>query len=64
MGEPEAFKILKEGILKLNDKTFEIIKHPSGFCDGCYFLDKSCPTLATKVCCTGGVVFKEIKNKI
>lgn len=59
MGEPEACEALRNGFIEINNKKYTIIKHPQGFCDGCCFLDKNCPILAHKVCCTGGVIFKE-----
>lgn len=60
MGEPEAIKAIKEGFIEIDNKIFLIEKEPHGWCDGCYFLDsKYCPTMARKICCTGGMILKE-----
>jgi hypothetical protein len=58
MGEPEAYKALKEGFIIVNNEVYTIEKHPKGWCDGCCFYQNlDCPDLARKTCCTGGVIF-------
>lgn len=59
MGEPEAIKAIKIGIVDINGETFTIEKEPHGWCDGCYFLDKHCPSIAKHICCTGGYILKK-----
>lgn len=38
----------------INNKPFIVEPNPIGSCDGCYFLEKNCPTLARKYCCSNG----------
>lgn len=66
MGEPEAYKALRDGFIIVDDEVYTIEKQPKGWCDGCYFYEEQskakdygiqCPDLAQKTCCTGGVIF-------
>lgn len=59
MGEPEAIQAINKGYVEIENKIYNIIKHPKGWCDGCCFYAGSgcCPALALKICCTGGVIF-------
>lgn len=62
MGEPEARKAIEEGTVILNNKAFSIEKEPRGSCEGCFFQDYDiCPSLARKICCTGGNILKLIE---
>lgn len=59
MGEPEARKAISEGTVILDNKVFSIEMEPKGSCDGCYFQGCDvCPSLARKICCTGGNILK------
>lgn len=46
MGEPEAYKALEEGYIRVDGKVYNM---------------EICPSIAKKVCCTGGVIFHERK---
>ena len=60
MGEPEAYKALEEGYIRVDGKVYNMEKQPQGWCDGCCFYNMEvCPSIAKKVCCTGGVIFHE-----
>lgn len=62
MGEPEAYKALEEGYIRVDGKVYNMEKQPQGWCDGCCFYNMDvCPSIAKKVCCTGGVIFHERK---
>lgn len=62
MGEPEAYKALEEGYIRVDGKVYNMEKQPQGWCDGCCFYNMEvCPSIAKKVCCTGGVIFHERK---
>lgn len=63
MGEPEAYKALEEGYIRVDGCCFyNMEKQPQGWCDGCCFYNMEvCPSIAKKVCCTGGVIFHERK---
>lgn len=62
MGEPEAYKALEEGCIRVDGKVYNMEKQPQGWCDGCCFYNMEiCPSIAKKVCCTGGVIFHERK---
>lgn len=38
----------------INNKEYIVESNPIGTCDGCYFLDKSCPARAVNICCSNG----------
>lgn len=41
-----------------------IVPNSTGTCNGCYFLDKNCPSRAVTICCSnGGNIFKLVENK-
>lgn len=59
MGEPEARKAINEGFVILDNTVFSIEKQPKGSCENCYFQEYNhCPSLARKICCTGGNILK------
>lgn len=49
----------------IDNKQFIIESNPIGSCDGCYFLNKNCPTLARRYCCSNGgnILILEKQNK-
>lgn len=65
MGEPEAIAAIKAGYVDIEGKRYDIKKHEKGWCDGCCFYKGilPCPTLAHKICCTGGVIFTPTEDK-
>lgn len=49
--------------IAIGEDKFYIERSPSGCCDGCYFLQKQCPTRATQICCSnGGNILKLVEN--
>lgn len=60
MGEPEALRAIRDGVVNINGELYEIVRQQNGHCDGCSFYTEDskpiCPSLATKVCCTGGYI--------
>ena len=69
MGEGEALNAILKGkaTIPCTDNyglttrvEFKVTKEPSGSCDGCYFnqvnAQYNCPTVARKICCTGGYI--------
>lgn len=64
MFEPEAYKALNDGFVKIDGIKYKITKHPRGWCEGCCFYDdvRPCPHLAHKICSTGGVVFSPMNE--
>lgn len=72
MGEVEALKAIAKGSVTipctdnhgLTERIgFKVIKEPTGGCSECYFNEHptyhTCPSLARKICCTGGYILKE-----
>ena len=65
MGEPEIIEIIHKGCVTIENVNLKIVKHPNGWCDGCFYNDNKlvhdCPTLARQICCTRGNIL--IKDK-
>lgn len=52
--------------VEIRGNEYYIQKNPSGSCDGCYFLGRSCPSRAVTICCSNGgniLKLKEQDNK-
>lgn len=50
--------------LPFGDVKVTVEPNPTGTCDGCYFLGKTCPSRAVTICCSnGGNIFKLVENK-
>lgn len=55
LNDQELAKIVKNRIpVIIDNKQFIVESNPIGSCDGCYYLDKNCPTLARRYCCSNG----------
>ena len=67
MGETEALEAIKKGHTTIEGVKFEIKKQVNGWCDGCFYngnkLVHTCPDLARHICCTGGHILVENKDK-
>ena len=49
MGEPEAYKALEEGYIRVDGKVYNMEKQPQGWCDGCCFYNMEvCPSKGNK----------------
>lgn len=47
LNDQELAKIVRDRIpVTIDNKQFIVESNPIGSCDGCYFLNKNCPTLA------------------
>lgn len=56
------------GSIEIEGTNYIIEKQPRGWCDGCAFHSQfletgHCPSIALKICCTGGNIFKELRTK-
>ena len=52
------------GSIEIEGINYIIEKQPRGWCDGCSFYPQfletgHCPSIATKICCTGGRILKK-----
>lgn len=66
MYEIEAIKAIRNGKVNIGNIEYKVEKHPKGHCDGCSFniiennVHLRCPSLALKICCSGGYILKKI----
>lgn len=66
LNDQELAKIVRDRIpVTIDNKQFIIESNPIGSCDGCYFLNRNCPTLARRYCCSNGgnILILEKQNK-
>lgn len=66
INDQELAKIVRDRIpVTIDNKQFIIESNPIGSCDGCYFLNRNCPTLARRYCCSNGgnILILEKQNK-
>ena len=64
--DPELAEIIRKGTpVEIQSKQFIVESNPIGSCDGCYFLNRNCPTLARRYCCSNGgnILILEKQNK-
>lgn len=55
LNDHELAKIVKDKIpVQIDNKTFIVERNPIGSCDGCYYIDRNCPTKARRYCCSNG----------
>lgn len=55
LNDQELAKIVRDRIpVTIDNKQFIVESNPIGSCDDCYFLNKNCPTLARRYCCSNG----------
>lgn len=64
-----ADKAIADGFISIDNTHYTIEKQPRGWCDGCSFYPQfletgHCPSIAIKLCCTGGnILIKQEQNK-
>lgn len=64
LNDQELAKIVKNRIpVTIDNKQFIIESNPIGSCDRCYYLDKNCPTLARRYCCSNGRNILRLKKQ-
>lgn len=55
LNDQELTRIIKDRTpVQIDNKLFIIEPNPIGSCDGCYYLNKNCPTKARHYCCSNG----------
>lgn len=64
LNDQELAKIVRDRIpVTIDNKQFIVESNPIGSCDGCYYLDKNCPTLARRYCCSNGGNILRLKKQ-
>lgn len=64
LNDQELAKIVKNRMpVTIDNKQFIVEPNPIGSCDGCYYSDKNCPTLARRYCCSNGGNILRLKKQ-